>query len=412
MFRINFRLVYVIACLLFLAHISKAQQNESFVAEFKMSSKDEAKSSKITYVIEPNDRFDGYFVIPKHFKSIFGNAGRGGYDYLNYEEIGSSPEFLIPLWIENDSPLLDDLSGFLKGSDSKMVLSFQIKPIYSNVEKSKKKVFLAKFAFIKQDEKEVNNSIDIDSKTKMFYKALKPTQSGMLNLDFLHEALPEYKFELTIETLPKEQKALSVNPAIYSEIKKSIEDSYPDNNRFSLSTEIGIYPPKEVGFFKNVNCLQNHEQFNFTKIYNITSNVADTIKLANPIYLAELKFPFALLIEDKMKQYSNYKTSGEVMSSNYKVILIPISYEKGKLAADVIVDYAKLNLNDGIPRWSPFKKRVVFDYQLTQLEMPQENWSAVFTKGKDKYEIYGYSDYERYVSEKLFISLKKVYKEN
>lgn len=412
MFRINFKLVAAIVGLFLFAQTLNAQQSESFVAEFTMGSKDETQSSKITYVIEPNDRFEGYFVIPKHFKSIFGNAGRGGYDYLDYEEIGSSPEFLIPRWIENDSPLLGDIEGFLKGSDSRMVLSFQIKPIYSNVEKSNKKVFLAKFAFINQNEKEVSNSIEIDSKTKLFYKALKPTQSGILNLDFLQAAMPDYKFELTIKSLQKEQQTLKVNPAIYSEIKKSTQDSNSGNNRFSLSAEIGVYPPKETDFFKNVNCLQNHEQYNFIKIYNITSDFADTIKLSNPLYLAELKFPFNLYNEDKMKKYVEFKTGSEVLLSNYKVILIPISYEKGKLIADVIMDYTKLNLNDEIPRWSPFKKRLVFDFQLTQIEMPQENWSAVFTKGNDHYEIYGYSDYERYVSELLFINLNNVYKEN
>ncbi|MFA7421420.1 MAG: hypothetical protein WCZ90_17185 [Melioribacteraceae bacterium] len=412
MFRINFKLVSTIAGLLFLAQTLKAQQSESFIAEFTMSSNDAVKSSKITFVIEPNEKFDGYFVIPKHFNSIFGNAGHGGYDYLNYEEIGSSPEFLIPPWIDNDSPLLDDLEGFIKGSDSKIVLSFQIKPIYSKVEKSTKKVFLAKFAIINQEEKEVNNSIEISSKTKLYYKALKPTQSGILDLGFLQTVMPEYKFELTIKPYQKSLQTLNANSAIYSEIKKSLQDSNLDNTKFGLSTEIGVYPPKEVGLFKNVNCLKNYEQFNFTAIYNVASDVADTIKLANPIYLAELKFPFSLYNEDKMKQYSGYNTQKEILLSNYRVILVPMSYEKEKLTADVIVDYSKLNLNDGISRWSPFKKRLVFDHKLTQLEMPQENWSAVFTKGKDKYEIYGYSDYERYISEILFISLNKVYKEN
>lgn len=412
MFRINFRLLGSIALLLSLAHTINAQQNESFIAEFTMSSNDAVKSSKIINVIKPNEKFDGYFVIPKHFKSIFGNAGHGGYDYLNYEEIGSNPEFLIPQWIENDSPLLGDLEGFIKGSDSKLVVSFQIKPIYSKDEKSTKKVFLAKFAVITQEEREVNNSIEINSKTKLYYKALKPTQNGILDLGFLQAAMPEYKFELAIKPLQKEEQTINVNSAIYSEIRKSIQDYNLDNTKFGLSTEVGVYPPKEVGLFKNVNCLKNYEQFNFVEMYNITSDIADTIKLTHPIYIADLKFPFTLYNENKMKMYSSYKTSDDVMHSSYKIILIPISYKKGKFIADVIVDYAKLNLNDGISRWSPFKKRLVFDHKLTQLEMPQENWSAVFTKGKDKYEVYGYSDYEKYISEILFISLNKVYKEN
>jgi len=412
LFRINFKLSTSIAVLLFLAQTLNAQQNESFIAEFTMSSNDAVKSSKITFELEQNEKFDGYFVIPKHFKSIFGSAGHGGYDYLNYEEIGSSPEFLIPQWIENDSPLLGDLEGFIKGSDSKLVLSFQIKPIYSKDEKTTKKVFLAKFAVIIQEEKEVNNSIEINSKTKLYYKALKPTHSGILDLNFLQTVMPEYKFELVIKPYQKSLQTLNANSAIYSEIKKSLQDSNLDNTKFGLSTEIGVYPPKEVGFFKNVNCFKNYEQFNFMEVYNITSDNADTIKLDHPIYIAELKFPFTLYNENKMKMYNSYKTSSEVMHSSYKIMLIPISDEKGKLTADVIVDYAKLSLNDGISRWSPFKKRLVFNHKLTQLEMPQENWSAVFTKGKDKYEIYGYSDYERYISEILFISLNKVYKEN
>ncbi|KAF0153581.1 MAG: hypothetical protein FD143_113 [Ignavibacteria bacterium] len=412
LYRINLILFITIIELSVFVQAFQAQQNETFLAEFTMSSKDAVKSSKITYVIKPNDRFDGYFIIPKHFKSIFGNAGRGGYDYLNYEENGSNPEFLIPRWIENDSPLLGDLEGFIKGSDSKTVLSFQIKPVYSSNENSNKKVFLAKFAAISQNEKQENASIEIDSKTKVFYKALKQDENGKVNLDFLQTALPEYKFGLVIKTLQKEQQALNVNQALFSVIKNSIRESNINKIDFAFSAEIGIYPPKELRSFQNVNNLRNYELFNLTEVYNIVSNNSDSLKVNTPIYLAEFKFPFSLYNESKMKRYNSYETSTNIFASNYKVILIPINYTKNKLTADVIVDYAKLNLNDEIPRWSSFKKRLVFDHNRCLIEMPQENWSAVFTKEKDKYEIYGYSDYEKYVSELLFISLRQSQKEN
>ena len=48
-------------------------------------------------------------------------------------------------------------------------------------------------------------------------------------------------------------------------------------------------------------------------------------------------------------------------------------------------------------------------YKEAFIDYPHENWSAVFSRGGENYEIYGYSDYEKYVKEMLSIKLQKVF---
>lgn len=38
--------------------------------------------------------------------------------------------------------------------------------------------------------------------------------------------------------------------------------------------------------------------------------------------------------------------------------------------------------------------------------MPKENWTAAFEKEGEKYQIYGYSDFERFVNEYIFINFE------
>jgi hypothetical protein len=133
--------------------------------------------------------------------------------------------------------------------------------------------------------------------------------------------------------------------------------------------------------------------------------------------------PFILQNEEKVKSYKKYETYSAVMQSDYSIILIPISYERGYLTLDIIVDFTKLQLNDNIERWSPFKKRIELqiadgtldidglDSKGKYIELPEENWSVNTTVGKDKYDIYGHSDYEKFIKEELYIKLDGISKE-
>jgi hypothetical protein len=373
-----------------------------------MSSKDGKVSCKINSIIEPDGFFAGYFLVPGYGKLILGKLGHG-YDFMDYETSGVEVDFLAPKWIENNF-FLEDLEGFSLGPNVKTAVSFNIKPFYSADKKSNRKAFVAKFAVLSPKRKTQYSAYDEDCDVKLFYKLLYPDSTGSIRVDYLNKTMPDYQFDLKISTLCRADKTLETNTLVFNEIKKSLNESTIEHNSFVFSTQLGVYPPKELGWFRNVGELSNHQQVgSVAKYYLVSEFSPDTLKLEHPIYCTNLKFPFRIYNEEKIKKYGVYKTKDDIFISDYEIIIIPISYENGLLITDVIADYSKLNLEDGMQRWTPFKKRIEFKYKEAFIDFPHENWSAVFTRGKENYEIYGYSDYEKYVSEMLSITLQKVF---
>ena len=384
-----------------------SQQKEVLNASFIMKSADGNFSCTIKSTIEPEGEFTGYFLIPGYGKLIMGFLGHG-YDFMNYETSGVEVDFFAPKWIENNF-ILEDLEGFSLGPNVKNAVSFYIKPFYSADKKSNKKAYVAKVAVLTPKNKKQNNAYDEDCDVKLFYKILYPDSAGSIRVDYLSKILPDYNFDFKITTNSSTNQTLKPSTIVFNEIKKSLNESTIENNTFLLSSTLGVYPPKELGWFKDVGELSNHQQVGFSKKYFLISDFSiDTLKLEHPIYCANLQFPFRIYNEEKAEKYSGYKTAENIFRSNYEIILIPISYENGLLIADVIADYSKLNLQDGMQRWTPFKKRIEFKYKEAFIDFPHENWSAVFTRGNESYEVYGYSDYEKYISEMLSITLQKI----
>ena len=385
-----------------------AQQQEKLNASFMMTSKDGKYSCKINSVLERDGYFAGYFLIPRYNSYFIGKLGHG-YDFINYETTGTEVDFLVPKWIENNFQL-GDLEGFSQGPDVQTTISLQINPFYSNDMKSNKKAFVAKFAVLSPKRKTQYSAFDQDCDVKLFYKLLYPDSTGSLRVEYLNKAMPDYNFVLNISPVSRRDETLDLSPQVFNEIKKSFNESAVFNNSFEFTTALGVYPPEELGWFKGFGLLSNHEQVGFTRKYFLVSDFSpDTLKLEHPVYCANLKFPFRIYNDEKIKEYGHYKTKDDIFTSNYEIIIIPISYENGLLTADVILNYSKLNLNDGAERWTPFKKRLGFKYKEALIDLPQENWSAVFTRRNENYQIYGYSDYEKYVREMLSITVQKVF---
>ncbi len=134
------------------------------------------------------------------------------------------------------------------------------------------------------------------------------------------------------------------------------------------------------------------------------------VELPAPIYYGKLKFPFILYNNPKDELYKNYNSKERVLQSTYEVFIVPISLMNDTLTLDLYIDYSKLNLDDGIPRWTQIKKRMTInnDWGVGSINLPKENWSASFTRDGEQYDIYGYSDFERFVKEHLNISYEVV----
>ena len=140
---------------------------------------------------------------------------------------------------------------------------------------------------------------------------------------------------------------------------------------------------------------------------NSSTQVFDKTNFKTPVYYAQFTLPFELFDAKKMELFDKYKTKEKIFQSKYTLLLVPISATNDGITADLFIQYTKLNIDDGIPRWTPIKKRIIIPHgKGLRIDLPKENWSANFTRASEQYDVYGYSDYERYIDETIVISNK------
>lgn len=387
-------------------------QEKKLSATLSITSKDQKQSLTLYQELEEGKPLEGYFAVPSFTKAIYGQFKDGGFNFLDPKVWGDFTRTLVKKWVQNKFPITD-IETMTNGFDMSKALSFFIDIVRDKKDKSV--IGLApKFALFSSKEKKSKREYDLNFDVDLHYKLLYTTIGKVNNWDFFSSQLPEFNINFTINEVASKEKVLSVNSSIYNEIKKSLEEQFIDSTSFDFNIDHGVYPPKEMPFFRDVNFLSSHKQSGFEKKYKIADiKGMDTLKLSLPVYYAKLVFPFVFYNEEKFKSYSEYKSKEDVLRSTYEFIIVPISIEDKFIIVDLFSIYNKLNLTDDIPRWSPSKKRLTLNLEYGEsLELPKENWSVVFKRGNDNYEIYGYSDYERYVSEYLNLSCIKMIKEN
>lgn len=156
----------------------------------------------------------------------------------------------------------------------------------------------------------------------------------------------------------------------------------------------------------------NHWTINDNKQLNSRENISMQVEGLR-VYYSQFEIPFVMYNEKKNQLYDNYKTKGKILKGKYNVFIVPISSSEKGLLVDLFIQYAKICVEDGILRWTPIKKQLLIpsNWNMAAVELPKENWSAVFSRENEKYEIYGYSDYERYITETLYIKVNNNSKE-
>ena len=126
------------------------------------------------------------------------------------------------------------------------------------------------------------------------------------------------------------------------------------------------------------------------------------------IYSVDFSFPFRIYNSEKEKLYNRYNTKPEIFQSQLHIRLVPVSLSMDSLTADLFITYNKLSLDD-VPRWTPIKKRIILiKGSSLMIPLPKENWSAVFSRNNENYEIFGYSDFEKSVNEYVRITFNSI----
>ena len=412
----------IIALGFFVFNILFAKEPVKYKALFQVANKNNKEVLTLFASLDFDKPVEGYFIISKSTDLITGSIKKRGIDFLSDNIFGGQLKFMVGKWVQNGFPIRD-LETVVNGIDISAAIAFNIQP-YIKDEKSGAIGLAAKFAVYSDIDKK--NSYSTDYNLKLLYKLVYTEWNKKTMFDFLTPYLDGQFFTVEFQEEKKDENILTVQQSIYNEIKKSVAESQIKNSGFDFSLLHWFFPticnPNGMNFYNEYYYL--NYRAGFEKITSIAAkkNLLDTLELHTPIYSACYSLPFFMQNKIKDAEYKKYKSYQKVMQSNYSVIIIPIVYWQGSLTLDLIVDYSKLSLNDNIARWSPFKKRITIktsdDYLSYSflgedrfIEMPEENWSANFSIGNDKYNIYGYPDYNKTIKEFLFIKLDDVSEE-
>jgi hypothetical protein len=232
-----------------------------------------------------------------------------------------------------------------------------------------------------------------------------------VELEMFDKLFPERKFSAMFWRSGNEPFAIKDNERLFDAVKESADESEIGDEKYSFDVEFIRTEATDEFKFKFI---AKHQALNLpaTKaIVNLENG--EEVKLPIEIYYGKLQFPFVLYNKEKAKRYSSYKTKEKIFQSTYDFVIVPIKLTGDSLTYDLFLNYSKLNLGDGISRWTPIKKRITIarDWAFAEIKLPKENWSANFTRGGERYDIYGFSDVESYIDESVRIKFKLLRKE-
>ena len=409
-----------------LSSIATAQSKYQLNMRITAKSVDEKTEIVLHSHGELEGEYDGYIIFPNFMDGVQGGMKNGGFSLIDYSGMGSlfdskkQREGLA----KNKYPS-GDLEVFSNGFDADKVLSFRIIPEFIEGIDDTATVFI-KYVVYDFENKQVDY-FNWDAKINLYNKLIRIPLNKEIPIRFMDEKLNDYKLSIYLCKYEVGKESILINDEkLFSAIRKSQNEAklvneninmnltFYKSNHFSNDAFIPtlFHPKGEL----EVNISQMD-----SKSYKFVEFNSERIDLTNKIYYVNITTPFIIQNKAKSNEYSAYKSKDKIFRSDYNIYLLPISMEGNSLIADLFITLNKINIGDGIKRWSPIKKRVKLIisqrnpnnistnhyYSSLVFELPKENWSAFFTREGEKYEIYGYSDYERLINEYINISLSK-----
>jgi len=408
--------LFISAILFFLLFIPVLQaEDQSYDLHMKMIiTSPDTSIRTLNHTGKSDEIIEGYFLLPRYKDMdlelpIRAFLQPGGFNFLDQKVFSGMGDFLGEKWAENKFPVTD-LEMMTNGMDISKIISFQIKPVLLNMESDSITLFIKYAVFNLIEQK--NYDLDYEYNLKLFYKKAEILFDEKSSFDFINEHFAGHTISFLFTKSSEQKRSLTVENSrnIIEEIVKSANESTLQDLNFNMGAE--LYRDKYPGSIAPAanNYLALYSEYHLPD-YNVIVNTAtaEVFNLPVSIYKAELSFPFLLYNSQKNELYKNYLTREDLFQSTCDVIIVPVSMNADTLTADIFVSYKKLNLDDDFPRWSPIKKRLSINSLFgTTFELPKENWSASFTREGESYDIFGYSDFERYVSEWLIIKLFKM----
>lgn len=374
--------------------------------EMTAFSPDKAQEVNFKKVLAPGEKMEGYVILSGFEKILVGNLTKMGFNFLDSSVwddfmVKKKSEFYINM---------GDLEFFTNGTDIGQVLSFAIEPVeYTGKDSVLLYVKCQVMKLLKKHGKESWDT-DNDYNIKLFYKVRKVPYNKCINLDVFDNNFKDVNITVKVSknVIPV---ITEVNPDVLSEVEKSCKES-DFSKDINFSSEFAKSDTIYTGSFP---FLALRKDFIYRNVFRgdegyqkLIANGSE-LNFGKKIYYLNYNVPFGFYKKDDQSRYSSYKTRDSIFRSNYEVFIVPIVMSNDSLTLDVIVGYKKLNIiNDDVPRWTPFKKRIKtwVKEPYISLSFPKENWTANFMRQNEKYQIFGYSEYEKFVNEILLLEYK------
>ena len=405
-----------------LCSISTAQSKYKLKMRIKASSIDDRKQIVLYSYGELEGFYDGYIVFPNFMDRIQGNMQDGGFSFIDYTGLGTLFESKKQRekLAKNKFPL-GDLEVFSNGFDADKVLSFRAIPEFVHEEDDTVSLFI-KYVLYDFDN-EQHDYFKWDAKINLYNKLIRMPLNKEIPFQFFDDKLSDYKLSIFLSKVEYGKDLIKIkNKKLFEGIKESaknckliaenlkLELNFGKSNKLSGDPYSYFFGAPNGATQSNINLI-NVEKFNEV---GFGSEIVD---LSTGIYHAKITTPFSIQNKEKAKKYESYSSLKKIFISEYNVYFLPISIERDSLAGDLFITTEKLKIGDEIERWSPIHKNVKMKiiqknrrnistnrfWASLIFELPKENWSAFFSRNGEKYEIYGYSDYERYMNEYINI---------
>ncbi len=362
-----------------------------------------------------DDVIDGYVLISRGTHDMEGRIKKGGFNFLDPKIFEVGLPSLRRTWVKNNFPV-KNIEVMTNGVDVEKVYSFEVTPEILNIKSDSISFYIKGVFYDLTKQTDKYSEYNLNYNINLTYKLFTVPYNKSVRLDFFCEQFNDYSFSVKFNKIDKDDEYLSIqnNRPLFEGIEQSAsESSLPPNVRIEFGTEYiraDVNKPADLITLLHSDYLLTVQQHSLVPVNALDDRqFGDKTDLPVDIYYTDLSFPFKLYNKEKAELYKNYKTKSEIFKSNYNIVIVPISLNADTITADVLLNYTKINLNDNIPRWTPIRKRVKLIRGFpVAINLPKENWSASFTRDREKYSIYGYSDFEQYVNEYLVVSFDSI----
>jgi len=390
----------------FISQAVIAQSADKYSFKLVLSSNDKTQQNILTKSCTTDETFEGYFADTHMFDFIpYAKIQKGGFSLIDRDVYGGMADLQKAEWLKNNFTDMG-LSSFVQPPEFTTALSFQISAAPVKSGKDSIHLFI-KYAIYETKTKTVITKPDFDVNIKLDYKHFVIPINKEIPVEIWANVFKGYKFSLEAGDFKDDNKVIinGIDRTAASKIKQSAEESILKDKNIGFEvvfSKRSIIPVKNLtgaDLSAYVNCTGNSE--------NTVLTGTDVKELKASLFYSSFDIPFALFNKEKMEKFSSYKTKNKYFKSRYEVIIVPISISKQGITADLFINYNKLNLEDDFNRWTPIYKRIEIPLKGgIRIDVPKENWTANFTREGEQYDIYGYSDYEKFIDETLYISLK------